>query len=82
MQTACMTTITIRNVPEETHAELVARAAAAGQSLQEYLRTTLIKTADKPGNEALMARIRERKAKYPNNLTTEKILEYLRSQRQ
>ena len=34
--------VTIRDVPDETRAELAARAARAGQSLQEYLRGQLI----------------------------------------
>ena len=37
-----MTSITIRDVPEETRDELAARAALAGRSLQEYLRLLLI----------------------------------------
>ena len=43
MQNACMPSITIRNVPDETHEELAARAAASGKSLQEYLRAELIR---------------------------------------
>lgn len=76
MQSACMTTITIRNVNPATHAELVARAEKKGQSLQEFLNSLLEETVEKPDIDILMAEIRERKAKNPNNLTTEKILEY------
>lgn len=42
---ACMATIQIRDVPEPVHRVYKARAAAAGQSLQEYLRTELIEGA-------------------------------------
>ena len=76
MQNSCMTTITIRNVPKDTHAELLKRAAAAGQSLQEYAKQTLIEKAKKPDMQALMARIENRVRENPNNLTVEKILEY------
>jgi plasmid stability protein len=36
------TSITIRNVPEEVRDELASRAALAGRSLQEHLRSELI----------------------------------------
>ncbi len=49
------TSITIRNVPDDTHAELVARAALSGQSLQEYLRGHLIQLTSKPDMKVLMA---------------------------
>jgi antitoxin FitA len=40
-----MATIQIRNVPESVTRTYKARAAAAGQSLQEYLRAELIEGA-------------------------------------
>ena len=40
--------ITIRDVPGEVRDELGSRAARAGTSLQEYLRTLLITTASRP----------------------------------
>jgi plasmid stability protein len=43
-----MSTILIRGVPERTHAILRQRAAAAHQSLQEYLLQHLIEEADRP----------------------------------
>lgn len=82
MQNACMTTITIRNVSEATHAELVARAAERGRSLQEFLKAVLDDTAQKPDMQTLMARARERVRNNPNTLTTEKIIEYLDEIRQ
>jgi hypothetical protein len=69
------TTLTIRDVDEETHAELVARAKRAGQSLQEYLRSELAQIAQKPEIETWIARVREHKATYRTGLTTEQILE-------
>ncbi len=81
MQNACMTTITIRDVPEDTHAELVKRAAAQGKSLQEYIRQTLIDRARKPDMTTLMARVEERVKKYPSTLTSEQIVDLIRAQR-
>jgi antitoxin FitA len=43
-----MTSILIRGVPERTHAILRQRAAAAHQSLQEYLLQHRIAEADRP----------------------------------
>lgn len=51
-----MTSIQIKNVPEETHAVLRARAAAARQSLQEYLRTRLIEEASQPSLDEVLDR--------------------------
>lgn len=51
-----MTTIQIKNVPEETHAVLRARAAAANQSLQEYLKTRLIADAGTPTLDEILDR--------------------------
>ena len=76
-----MTTITIRNVPEETHAELVVRAEKAGQSLQEYLKGLLEKEASRPDMRILMARIRDEKLASGESLSTEKILEYRNADR-
>ena len=66
--------VTIRDVPDETHAELTARAALAGRSLQEYLRTQLIELASRPDVETLMARVRERKRRTGTRLSVEAIL--------
>lgn len=41
-----MPSVQIKDVPEHTHAVLRRRAAAAGQSLQEFLRARLIEEAD------------------------------------
>ena len=43
-----MTSIQIKGVPERTHAVLRKRAAAAHQSLQEYLLLHLIEEAGRP----------------------------------
>ena len=68
------TSITIRDVPQKTRDELAARAALAGRSLQEYLRAQLIELARRPDAEALLGRIRERKAATGSKLASDAIL--------
>ena len=52
------TSITIRDVPDETRDELAARAALTGRSLQEYLRSKLVELTRQPDcSETLVARI-------------------------
>ena len=70
------TSITIRDVPDETHTELAARAAASGQSLQEYLRLQLVELARRPDAKTLMARVRERKQNAQSLLPGERIVEH------
>ena len=45
------TSITVRNVPDDTRDELAARAASSHRSLQEYLRSALIALASRPDPE-------------------------------
>lgn len=51
-----MPSIQIKDVPEETHAVLRRRAAAADQSLQEYLRRHLIAEASGPTLDEVLDR--------------------------
>ena|SRR5215203_3669855 len=76
MQNVSMTTITIRDVPNQTHAELSARAALAGQSLQEYLRAKLVEVAEWPDAKTLISRARERKQATRSLLPADQILSY------
>lgn len=71
-----MTSITIRNVPEDVRDELAARAARAGQSLQEYLRAELVVLAGKPSPSDLFEQIRARKRATGSRLSAEQILAY------
>jgi antitoxin FitA len=70
------TSITVRDVPDQTRNELAARAAMSGRSLQEYLRAKLIELARQPDAETLVARIRARKAAHSTVLPAEQILAY------
>ena len=55
-----MKTIQIRNVPEETHRTLRARAAASGVSLSDYALAELERVAGHPPVADLLARARAR----------------------
>ena len=50
--------IQIRDVPDDVHAKLRARAAAAGMSMSEYLRSELIQAARQETVAEVMARVR------------------------
>jgi plasmid stability protein len=76
MHNACMVSITIRNVPEETRDELAARAARSGRSLQEFLRGELITMVSKPDMETVLERARVRAKAAGTKLSVEEILEY------
>ena len=56
------TLVQIRDVPDEVHRTLKSRAAAAGVSLSEYLRTVLERTASRPTPAELAARVQARGA--------------------
>ena len=53
--------IQIRNVPDEFHQELKARAALAGQSLSEYLLTLLRQASSQATPEEMRAILRHRR---------------------
>jgi hypothetical protein len=53
---------------------VAARAPRSGRSLQEYLRAQLIELARRPDATALVARIRDRKARTGTMLPPERIL--------
>lgn len=76
------TSITIRDVPDETRDELAARAALSGRSLQEYLRARLIDLAAGPDADVLIARIRQRKTAIGGTLSADRILEHRDADRQ
>ena len=55
-----MPTIQVKHVPDETHRVLRRRAAAANQSLQEYLLTHLIASAERETLDEVLDRIGHR----------------------
>lgn len=50
--------IQIRNVPDELHRTLKARAARAGMSLSDYLLSEIEQIAEKPTLSEMMERLR------------------------
>ncbi|GEL95980.1 FitA-like ribbon-helix-helix domain-containing protein [Cellulomonas composti] len=57
-----MTSVTVRDVPQEVRDELAGRAARAGQSLQEYLKARLVDLAYEPIAAEVVVEIRRRAA--------------------
>ncbi len=55
-----MKMIQIRNVPDELHRSLKARAAREGRTLSDLILSDLPRLVDKPSPEQVMARIRSR----------------------
>ncbi len=52
--------VQIRNVPDDLHRKLKARAAAAGMSLSEYLLSEVQMAAERPTVEEMRARLASR----------------------
>lgn len=76
-----MPAITIRDVPDSVRDELAARAARKGQSLQEYLRSTLTEIAARPDPTELAERITKRKDQAGSALDPDRILAHLAADR-
>lgn len=53
--------IQIRNVPEDVHRTLKARAAGLGMSLSDYLLAEVSEIAERPTLEEMVARLRRRR---------------------
>lgn len=70
--------IQIRDVPDEVHAELTRRAAAAGLSLSRFALRELELTSRAARNTAIFARLRELP---PTGITDEQIVEDIRVER-
>jgi plasmid stability protein len=52
--------VQIRNVPDEIHRKLKARAALAGMSISEYVLRDLERSLERPTREELLERLRSR----------------------
>jgi hypothetical protein len=58
--------IQIRNVPNELHRRLKARAALAGMTLSDYLLHEIRRVAERPSLAELRARLEQRSAAAPS----------------
>jgi antitoxin FitA len=74
-----VTTIQIKNVPASTHAVLRQRAAAAGQSLQEYMLGLIDRAASRPTVDEVLARVEHRSG---GDLPGEFVVRQLREERE
>ena len=69
--------IQIRDVPDDVHAAVRARAAAAGMSLSEYLREELLERLARPTVAEVLARAQARHG----GVSTEAIVRVIREMR-
>ena len=75
------TSITIRDVPDETRDELAARAARSGRSLQEYLRGELIELSHRPDVDSLLLGVAARRKARRSTRSAERILTHREADR-
>ena len=79
MHFGCMLDVTmpkaiqIRDVPDDVHAVMRARAAAAGMSMSEYLRSELVTLAARPTLDEVLARAQRRPAGVPTQVIVDTI---------
>jgi plasmid stability protein len=65
--------IQIRNVPDDLHRRLKARAAMAGMSLSEYLLAEIRESASFPTPEEMKARLESREPMRPSMSVAEAV---------
>ena len=73
----CMTSLQIRNVPDELHRQLKARAALEGQSLSEYALGELRRAIQRP----TLRELAERVARFERVSVTESAADAVRAER-
>jgi plasmid stability protein len=57
--------VQVRNVPDEVHRKLKARAALAGMSISEYLLREIERSLERPTPAELLVRLRSRQSVEP-----------------
>ena len=72
-----MPNVNVRDVPEDVHAILTARAAAARQSLQEYMLEQLIRHARRPTMREVLQQVKARKVATTSTVSDAMILDAL-----
>jgi plasmid stability protein len=70
--------IQVRNVPDQVHRTLKARAAAAGLSLSDYIKRDLEASVARPSFEEVDARVRARR---PSEVSAQTIVSVIRELR-
>jgi len=76
-----MTSIVIRDVPEDVHDVLVTRAESAGQSLQKYTLQMIVDNARRKTQREVLEGITQRMSQFPG-VSREQILADLRASRE
>jgi plasmid stability protein len=74
-----MATIQVKNVSETAHAVLRQRAAAAGQSLQEYMLAWIERAASRPTVDEVIDRVGHRSG---GQLSADDVVRQLRDERE
>jgi len=75
LQNACMPSISVRNVPQETRDALAVKAAKAGQSLQEYLLAQLVAIGGRVELAEILAEMNDIASAWEGSVTSEQILD-------
>ncbi len=73
----CMTSLQIRNVPDDLHRQLKARAALEGQSLSEYALSELRRAMQRPTRRE----VAERVADFERIIVSESAADAVRAER-
>ena len=73
--------ITIRDVPDDVHAELSRRAELHGQSLQQYLKSQLREITERVDMHELMDRVRARVEREGVEISGEEIVKSIHAGR-
>lgn len=73
----CMTSLQIRNVPDDLHRQLKARAALEGQSLSEYALGELRRAMQRP----TLREVAERVAAFERIVVSESAADAVRAER-
>lgn len=71
--------IQIRNVPDDLHRTLKARAAQQGMTLSDYLKLELKHIAELPTVEEVLERARHRRA---SGISAQEIVDFIREDRE
>jgi antitoxin FitA len=71
-------TIQIRNVPDDVHRTLRARAADAGMSVSDYLLAEIVRVADRPPVADVLARAGTRRS----GVSTDAVVQAVRAGRE
>ena len=79
MHNACMTVITIRNVPDELNESIKSLASSAGQSVQQYLLAVLHTQVEKSAIEERLTALLDSIPR--SDVTTAEIVEAVRAHR-